>query len=345
MLLAPRQLRAAEADPRVAQIVSSTIAVDMHNHVTIPYVKDPAHAKPDPEIDLAGQIRRSGFSAVCETYNLDALQHPQTGDYYKYNQQALAFEDRLLKRNSMRRALNLEDLENAHKAGQPIIVQSAEGAQFIEGHLDRVEEVYKRGLRHLQLLHEKDDMVAPMGDVYTAPAHLGGLTAEGARVIQECNRLGILVDLAHGTDASVRGALKAAKLPFIISHTGLARSTDNADMRRRLIDRDLARAVADAGGVIGVWWRLSDTVGDYVASVKAMVDAVGIDHAGIGTDSNITSSNMLPYTNQIWPDQNSGFFYAVAGEMLKQGFTAEEIGKFGGGNFCRVFGKATSIHA
>jgi membrane dipeptidase len=76
-----------------------------------------------------------------------------------------------------------------------------------------------------------------------------------------------------------------------------------------------------------------------------MVDALDTDHVGIGTDSDITSSNILPYTNQIWADQGAGFFHAVAGEMLKQGFTPAEIGKIGGGNFCRVFGKVTAGHS
>jgi membrane dipeptidase len=65
-----------------------------------------------------------------------------------------------------------------------------------------------------------------------------------------------------------------------------------------------------------------------------MVDAVGVDHVGIGTgtDTDLTAYYVLPYTNKIWPDENSGFFYAVAGEMLKQGFTPDEIGKIGGGD-------------
>ena len=131
-------------------------------------------------------------------------------------------------------------------------------------------------------------MVSPLGDVYTAPAHLGGLTPFGAQVIKECNRLGIVVDLAHGTYETVTGALKAATQPLIISHTGLSRdagrSTPSADMQRRLITREHAREVADAGGVIGVWWRLVGTLKEYVAAIRDMVDAVGVDHVGIGTD-------------------------------------------------------------
>jgi membrane dipeptidase len=75
-----------------------------------------------------------------------------------------------------------------------------------------------------------------------------------------------------------------------------------------------------------------------------MVDAVGVDHVGVGTDTSLAASNVLPYTNKIWPDQNRGFFFAITGEMLKQGFTPNEIGKIGGGNFCRVFAKVTSAH-
>lgn len=284
-----------------------------------------------------------------QTYTLDTPSNAETGEYYTDYLQAMAFEDRLLERNRMRRALDMKGLQAAHKQKQPIIIQSVEGAQFIEGRLERVEEAHKRGLRHLQLVHEKDDKVSPLGDVYTATAHLGGLTAFGAQVVKECNRLGIVVDLAHGTSETVRGALKAATQPLIISHTGMSslagKSDTSADMQRRLISREDAREVADAGGVIGVWWRLAYTTKDYVAAIKDMVHAVGVDHVGIGTDTDLTASYMLPYTNQIWPDENGGFFYAVAGEMLRQGFTPEEIEKIGGGNFCRVFAKVTAGRA
>jgi membrane dipeptidase len=345
MLLGPDRLRSAEIDPRVAQIVSGTIAVDMHSHVQIRFLRDPADARPDPDLDLVGEMKRSGFSAVCETYSLDAIGSAEVGDYHKYYLQTLAFEDRQLARNHMGRALNLRDLQTAHDQRQPIIVQSVEGAQFIEGRLERIEEAYKRGLRHLQPLHERDDMVSPLGDVYTATAHLGGLTPFGAEVVKECNRLGIVVDLAHGTHETVTGALKVATQPLIISHTGLSsgegKRNVSADMQRRLITKELAREVAAAGGVIGVWWRLVVTTTDYVAAIRDMVDAVGVDHVGIGTDTDLTASYALPYTNKIWPDENGGFFYAVAGEMLKQGFTPDEIGKIGGGNFCRVFAGRT----
>ena len=346
-LLGSNELFAEEtaSDPRVAQIVAKTIAVDMHNHVQIRLTKNPAEAIPDLEIDLAGEMKRSGLSAVCQTYGLDGFGGVDPGHDETYYMETLAFEDRLLHRNHMRRALNLKDLETAHAQKQPIVIQAVEGAHFVEGRLDRIEQAYGRGLRHLQILHERDNLTFPLGDVYTAPAHLGGLTAFGAQVIKECNRLGIVVDLAHGTGESVLSALKAATQPLIVSHTCLSTETDSADMRRRLISKEVARAVADAGGVVGLWWRLCTTTKEYVGSVKTMLDAVGIDHVGIGTDTDLTASYALPYTNRIYPDMNGGFFFAVAAEMLRQGFTPEEISKIGGSNFCRVFGEVTAKHA
>lgn len=131
----------------------------------------------------------------------------------------------------MRRAVNLKDLETAHKQRQPVVIQSAEGAQFIEGRLERIEEAYQRGLRNLQLVHERDDLVSPLGDVYTAAAHLGGLTPFGAQVMRECNRMGIVVDLTHATYDTVRGALKVATQPVLYSHAALLPEGESGRIR------------------------------------------------------------------------------------------------------------------
>jgi membrane dipeptidase len=93
--------------------------------------------------------------------------------------------------------------------------------------------------------------------------------------------------------------------------------------------------------VVGVWTKLTDSPTEFVQSIKMMVDAIGIDHVGLGTDNDLLSRRTGAGTNRAWGTLKGGFFYAVAGEMLRQGFTAGEIGKVGGGNYCRVFGKVT----
>jgi membrane dipeptidase len=241
--------------------------------------------------------------------------------------------------DGLRRALTMKDLETAKAQGAPIIIQDSEGMQWLGGHLERIEEAHRRGTRKLQLVHSRNDPLAPLGDLQNPPStEFNGLTPIGADVVRECNRLGIVVDLAHGNQKMVEGALKIATKPLLVSHTALNSPTGKGNqpgMLPRLVSREHAKEVASAGGVVGVW-HLFDTMKEYVAEVREMVDAIGADSVGIGTDSNIVDA-----TNTMWPDESGGFLHAVAGEMLKQGFTPDEIGKIAGGNFCRVFAKAT----
>ena len=361
MLLGRAWLNAAadRVDPRVAQVISKTIGIDMHNHVHPAGTEShPQQGPPRPQeeqqqtpgLSMAEEIKRSGLTAVCASFELDFAPNSKPGDAPDNFLRWLTAIDAELEKGHMLRALNLKDMQTAHAQGQPTIVQSVEGAMFIEGRLERVEEAYKRGVRHLQLLHQRDDMVSPLGDVITSAAHLGGLTVFGANVVKECNRLGILVDLAHASSETVLGALKVATQPVIMSHTGLDSRTGGNPrmaemMKPHLISKERAKVVADAGGVIGVWTKLADSPKEFAENIKAMVDAVGIDHVGIGTDTNLLSSRVGQGTNKAWPGLTGGFFYAIVGEMLLQGFTPNDIGKAAGGNFCRVFGKVTAGHA
>jgi membrane dipeptidase len=115
-------------------------------------------------------------------------------------------------------------------------------------------------------------------------------------------------------------------------------------MKPRLISKDHAKVVADARGVVGVWTHLADSLIEFVESIRAMVDAIGIDHVGIGTDTDLLSSRIGAGTNRAYPNLMGGFFPAVAGEMLHQGFTPDDIAKVGGGNYCRVFSQVTQGH-
>jgi membrane dipeptidase len=365
MLIGPACWNAsAEAvDPRLAQVLSETIGTDMHNHVypagTEPHPQHgpqdgppqrPQEQQQGSELFIADELKQSRLTAVCASFVLDFAHNEKPGDARANFLHSLDAIDVQLEKGHIRRALSLRDLQSAHEHSRPTIVQSVEGAHFIEGHLDRVEEVYKRGLRHLQLLHDRDDMVTPLGDTNTGRAHLGGLTPFGAEVVKECNRFGIVVDMAHASDETVLGTLKVATQPFIVSHTNLDSWTGTNPrmaemMKPRLISKDHARVVADAGGVIGVWTHLADSLKEFVESIKAMVDTIGIEHVGIGTDTDLLSSRVGSGTNRAWPGLTAGFFPAVIGEMLTQGFSPDEIVKVGGGNYCRVFGKVTSGQA
>ena len=357
VLLPSRSGLAAEGtDPRVAGIVATTIGIDAHNHIDVPLT---AAEMPGPDLDLAGEMKRSGLSAICMTFATDY----QSGDAYDRFLKGLASMDRQLESNGIKRSLTPDDVRAAHTNRQPAVIQAVEGGHFLQGHIERVEEAYNRGLRHLGLLHDSDASV-PLGDVYTNPPRYGGLTPFGAAVIKECNRLGILIDLAHANMQTTEAALKVTIRPVIVSHTGLDTQLGTNPrmaemMRPRLIGKEQAKVIANAGGLVGVWTHLADSPLDYARNVRALVDVIGVDHVCIGTDTKLTQPSPRPggpppggprsgqqdarigeRTDQAWQDQTAGFYYVVVDAMLRTGFTPDEIGEIGGGNFLRVLGEA-----
>ena len=268
-----------------ARFVARIIGIDTHNHVDVPLT---SAEMPGPDIDLAGEMKRSGLSAICMTFATDY----QDGDAYDRFLKGLAAMDRQLERNGMKRSLTANDVRTARMSGQPTVIQAVEGGHFLQGHIERAEEAYCRGLRHLGLLHDSDATV-PLGDVYTNPPRYGGLTTFGAAVIKECNRLGILIDLAHANMETTEAAFKVTTRPVIISHTGLDTQLGTDPrmaqmMRPRLISKEQAKVLADAGGLVGVWTHLANTPMEYARNIGALVDVIGVDHVCIGTDTKLT---------------------------------------------------------
>jgi membrane dipeptidase len=286
-------------DPKVADIVARTMGIDTHNHVDVPLR---AKELPGPKLDLAGEMKKSGLSAICATFAVDYQKLPNKDDGYNRFLAGLDAMDIVLKDNNIKRALNMADLTAAKKAKKPIIIQSVEGCHFLEGDATRVKVAYDRGLRHIGLLHDNDASV-PLGDVYTNDPKFGGLTKLGADTIAECNRLGIVIDLAHASNATIDAALKVSKTPMFISHTGLDTQLGSNPfmakmMRPRLISKEQAKIVADAGGVIGVWTHLADTPLEFAKNIRAMANVAGIEHVCIGTDTKLTEPYRSPF--DVW---------------------------------------------
>ena len=338
-----------EHDPKVKSIVTKTIGIDTHNHMDVPFNPDEFKGQ---KYDLANEMKSSGLTAICMTFCVDRPKLEKEGEAYERFKTSLNEMDEMLKANRLTRALTYLDLQRARKENKQIVIQSVEGGHFIEGKLERIKTAYDRGVRHLGLMHDGQTS-PPMGDIYTDPPQYGGLTKLGIDVIKECNKLGILVDLAHCSHDAINQALEQSTKPMLISHTGLnTQLGTNMGMAKimmpRLISKEQAKRFADAGGVIGVWTHFADTPLDYAKNIKALVDVVGTEHLSIGTDTKMAPpSNANPRfgkkTNQSWEGQPDGFFYTVVDSLLKTGFTEKEIEQIGGSNYCRLFDKATTI--
>jgi membrane dipeptidase len=134
----------------------------------------------------------------------------------------------------------------------------------------------------VQLVHS---VANDLGDIQTGDVQHSGMSPLGAQVIRELNRLGVVVDVAHGTEAMTRQAAKVTTRPLLLSHTALAGSKAMSEtvLAPRRVTPDHARAVADTGGVVALW-HFFPTLERYVDGIRELVDVVGVEHVGIGTD-------------------------------------------------------------
>ena len=284
-------------------LCSKLMTMDTHNHIDVPMISDKV---PGPRVDLRTAMRRAGMSAVGMTFAVDYVQPLAKGQEYERFINGITSQDSVLAWSGLKRTLSAYEMQQNFANGIPIVIQCIEGGHFLEGDITRMKEAYDRGLRVFCLLHD-NDANNPLGDVYTNVPKFGGLTQLGADAIRECERLGILVDLAHCDSATIAMALEVATKPVLISHTGLSTRLGSNEfmgkmMRPRLITPDQARMVAAKGGVIGIWPHLASSPEEYASNIHAMVHIVGIDHVCIGTDSKIT-----PEYSEITPEMIERF--------------------------------------
>jgi membrane dipeptidase len=327
-----------ESDAETARLLDSVIGVDIHSHAA------GANGRRTPTYDLAARMRDGRMTAVCLQHagDLPVLQldpqnrvlitrAPQPGELWRLAQSRLAWFDAIVKDQGLRRALAQGDLEAAHRDRAPAIVQAIEGCQFMEGRLERIGEVHRRGVRHLQLVHY---LRSDLGDNQTEAPTQGGLTPLGRDVIAECNRLGVVVDVAHGTMALVEAAARASRTPLVLSHTNLTPRI--LDPYTRLISGEHGKLVASTGGVVGIWASPAFlTLSRYVDGVAHAAETLGVDHVGLGTDNSGFGSS-----DAMWTDYAD--FPVVVQLLRRAGFSAPDVGKLAGGNYVRVFNQSVA---
>jgi len=149
-------------------------------------------------------------------------------------------------------ALTAEDIVAARAGKQKklAVLMGVEGGHALEGDLGTLRNFYRLGVRYMTLTWSNtNDLGDSSGDLDDpAVKHHGGLTPFGQEVVREMNRLGMLVDLSHVSDATFADALKVAKAPVIASHSSARALTDH---RRNMTD-EMLKAVAQNGGVVMV---------------------------------------------------------------------------------------------
>ena len=241
-------------------------------------------------------------------------------------------------------ALTASEVEEVFAGGRIASLMGMEGGHVIENSLGALRGFYEAGARYLTLTHGCN---TDWADSATDDPEHGGLTAFGEEVVREMNRMGMLVDLSHVSAATMHDALDVAEAPVIFSHSSARGVTDHA----RNVPDDVLRRLPDNGGVVMVTFvapYISDavrtyegpeedepraTIADVADHIEHVRDVAGIDHVGIGSDFDGTSS--LPVRLE-----DVGDFPNLFLELVERGWTDEELAKLAGENVLRVMREA-----
>ena len=199
---------------------------------------------------------------------------------------------------------------------------SAEGLHSLEGNPANLDRLYAAGMRMAGLTHFFDNDLA--GSMHGL--RKGGVTTKGREVIARMEALGMVVDIAHCSQACVADILAIATRPVVSSHGGVQAT---CQVNRNLSD-DQIRGVARTGGVIGVGYWEGAVCGtsprDTARAMKHIRDLVGIDTVALGSD----------YDGATTVRFDTGQLAQITQALIDEGFSDEEIRKAMGLNALRV---------
>jgi membrane dipeptidase len=272
-------------------------------------------------------------------------------------------------------ARTADDIVRIHRSGKIASLIGMEGGHSIGNSLAVLRQLYALGARYMTITHSDNDDWA---DSATADPVHGGLTPFGKLVIAEMNRLGMLVDLSHVAPKTMNDVLDVAAAPVIFSHSSARALTDHA----RNVPDDVLRRVKENDGVVMVTWvpgfvsetvRARDaardaeearlkalyrgqpekvkasltqweaanpapraTVKDIADHIDHVMQIAGAAHVGLGADlDGIT----------VTPEglESVAAYPAVFAELIRRGYTDEQLKGIAGLNVLRVMRKAEAV--
>jgi len=286
-------------------------------------------------------------------------------------------------------AVSVADIRRAKKEGRIAIPMGIEGGHAIEDSLPALRDFYRIGVRYMTLTHTNTNHWADSAGAFTDPdfdprssvVH-GGLAPFGREVVREMNRLGMMVDVSHVSDATIDGVLAVSRAPVFASHSS-CRSLSN--IPRNLTDDQMRRIAAkggvvminvssmfvdgkeadayrgriaalrprydelkvrfekDAGGFAREWGTLVDAVKPAATDWRRAIDA--IEHAMRAAGA---GSVGLGTDFDGIPDPPTGLedvskLPKITEELLRRGHSENEVRGVLGENFLRFFGKVEEV--
>jgi len=278
------------------------------------------------------------------------------------------FEYRFTKlKDILVKATTAKDIRDAKSQGKHALIMDLQNSVLLGGgvdvdrELENLELLYGLGIRAMQLTYNLRNFVGD-GCTERNPA---GLSHFGVRVVEEMNRLGMLVDVAHCSPKTTLDAVEFSKDPIVATHTSCRSVYDHP---RAKSDEEL-KAVAEKGGYVGIlvletFIAKQGTIKDFLDHIDYAVKLIGVGHVGIGTDHDL---EFWPKPPQSWLDKTSkerNWWYGYRPEhragsqyttdsswedfawtnwpyftvgLVSRGYSDQEIQKLIGGNFLALF--------
>jgi membrane dipeptidase len=256
------------------------------------------------------------------------------------------------------------DILKAKREKKFAVVIGTQDTSMVGPELDRLAQMKMDGVMTVQLTYNTRNLA---GDGALEPAN-AGLSKLGRATIERIEAEKQLLDLSHGGAKTMAEAAAQAKRPLVISHTGARALTDHP----RNTSDETIRAVADKGGVVGVYFMPFLTLdshpkgADLIAHVEHVARIAGEDHVGIGTDNGVLPTTLDEETKKKlkeWQEQRIKAGIAAPGEAVgvyplvedynsvdrywrfvadleKRGWSQARLEKLMGGNFLRVYKEA-----
>jgi membrane dipeptidase len=268
------------------------------------------------------------------------------------------------------------DAERLKTLGKRAIYIGMENGFPLGTDITRVKEFYDRGVRYITLSHSKNNEICDSSTDAAGPEH-NGLSKFGKKVVKEMNHLGIIVDVSHISDKAFYDVIKRSKAPVIASHSSVRtiarhprnmtddmikalaknggviqicllddyiKDPDTTTVRykkmqelRKIYNTEFESMTEEEKTSFRQKWRETGekypkelpTVAHLVDHIDHVKNLVGIDYVGIGSD--------FDGGGGLADCEDVSQFPNITREMVKRGYTEEEIIKVWGGNFFRVF--------
>lgn len=332
-----------------AAIHAATLTLDTHIDIRWPEPPD-ATTETDRRVDFPKMQRGGLKAAVFIAYT------PQGKRDAEGLAAAAARADAMLRHIRTRAngttrhfCTTAAQMEAAQAAGALCVLSAVENGNALARDLSRLALWRDLGVIYLTLTHDGHndlaDAARPKSDLGDGVAEHGGLSAFGREVVQEMNRIGMLVDVSHSAKTTMMQAAELSRVPIVATHSCCRALCDHP----RNLDDEQLDMLRTTGGLVQItaldgFIRPTPPGGKSPATVQDMIDHVdyavrriGIDHVGLSSD--FDGGGGIPG----WKDASETM--NVTAELVARGYGAREIDLLWSGNFRRLMRIAASAAA